>query len=47
MKNIGLDKEKLEEAFKDSGIDQKRRGETLTIQEFADLANAINKKINN
>ena len=45
MKNIGLDKEKLEEAFNDSGIDQKRRGETLTIQEFADLANAINSKI--
>lgn len=40
-KAFGLSKEKLEEAFEKSGIDPKRRAETLSIQEFADLADCI------
>ena len=41
VKNIGLSKEKLEEAFDEANIDIKRRGETLSIEEFAALADAI------
>lgn len=41
VKNIGLPKEAVERAFEKSGIDQKRRGETLSIEEFARLADAI------
>lgn len=41
MKNIGLDKESQERAFKEAGIDPKRRGETLTIEEFANFANKV------
>ena len=33
--------EKLEEAFDEANIDIKRRGETLSIEEFAALADAI------
>ena len=33
--------EQLEEALADCGIDRKRRGETLTIEEFALLANRL------
>lgn len=40
-KAFGLSKEKLEEAFEKSGIDPKRRAETLSIQEFANLADCI------
>ena len=40
-KAFGLSKEKLEEAFEKSGIDPKRRAETLSIQEFSDLADCI------
>lgn len=43
VKGIGLSKELMEKAFEDAGIDPKRRGETLTIQEFASLSNEINK----
>lgn len=42
VKSIGQSKERLEAAFEKAGIDPKRRGETLSIQEFADLANCIN-----
>ena len=42
VKSIGPAKEKLEEAFEKAGVDPKRRGETLSIQEFATLANCIN-----
>lgn len=38
---LGLSKEKLEEAFDEANIDIKRRGETLSIEEFAALADAI------
>lgn len=40
-KTLKVDKEKLEEAFQKSEIDPKRRAETLTIQEFATLADCI------
>ena len=40
-KSFKLSKEKLEEAFENSGIDSKRRAETLTIEEFAKLADCI------
>lgn len=33
--------EKLQQALEQAGIDPKRRGETLTIDEFADLANVM------
>ena len=42
VKSIGPAKEKLEEAFEKAGVNPKRRGETLSIQEFANLANCIN-----
>ena len=41
LKPIGLPKEKMEKAFEISGIDQKRRGETLSIEEFGKLSDAI------
>lgn len=40
-KSLGLDKEKIEAAFKNSGIDPKRRAETLSIEEFAALSDSI------
>lgn len=40
-KSFKLSKEKLEEAFEKSGIDPKRRAETLSIEEFAHLADCI------
>lgn len=43
VKNIGLPKEKLELAFEEADVDPKRRGETLTIEEFALLSDKINK----
>ncbi|MEG0856485.1 MAG: 16S rRNA (adenine(1518)-N(6)/adenine(1519)-N(6))-dimethyltransferase RsmA [Terrisporobacter sp.] len=42
VKSIGLDKENLQLAFDNAGIDPKRRGETLSIQEFATLSNKVN-----
>ena len=45
VKSIGPAKEKLEEAFEKAGVDPKRRGETLTIKEFATLSNCINEII--
>ena len=41
VKFLGMNKEKLEEAFGKANIDPKRRGETLTLQEFATLADRI------
>ncbi|MGL5615234.1 MAG: 16S rRNA (adenine(1518)-N(6)/adenine(1519)-N(6))-dimethyltransferase RsmA [Sarcina sp.] len=40
-KILGLPKDELEAAYEKAGIDPKRRGETLSIQEFANLANEI------
>lgn len=45
IKNIGLSKEKLELAFEKADIDPKRRGETLSIEEFAVLADKINEEM--
>ncbi|MCR1951035.1 MULTISPECIES: 16S rRNA (adenine(1518)-N(6)/adenine(1519)-N(6))-dimethyltransferase RsmA [unclassified Clostridium] len=45
VKNIGLSKENLELAFNEAGIDPKRRGETLTIEEFATLSDRIYEKM--
>lgn len=42
VKNIGLSKENLELAFNEANINPKRRGETLTIEEFATLSDKIN-----
>ena len=40
-----LNKDEIREVLQESNIDEKRRGETLTIEEFANLANSINKKV--
>lgn len=44
-KSFGLSKENLEAAFEKAGVDPKRRGETLSIQEFALLSDCINELI--
>ncbi|MCY6370112.1 16S rRNA (adenine(1518)-N(6)/adenine(1519)-N(6))-dimethyltransferase RsmA [Clostridium ganghwense] len=36
-----MDAETMEKAFENANIDSKRRGETLSLQEFANLANAV------
>ena len=41
-----LSKDQIKEALKEANIDEKRRGETLSIEEFASLSNAVN-RINN
>lgn len=41
--NLGIDKKAMEEILNTIGIDGKRRGETLSLQEFADIENYINK----
>ena len=41
LKQLKLNKEKLESAFSDAGIDPKRRGETLSIEEFGKLADTV------
>jgi 16S rRNA (adenine1518-N6/adenine1519-N6)-dimethyltransferase len=41
MKGLGLNGEQMQTAFEKAGIDPIRRGETLSLQEFADLANSI------
>ena len=38
-----LSKDQIKEALKAANIDEKRRGETLSIDEFANLSNEINK----
>lgn len=43
VKFLGLPKDKLEEAFKNADVDPKRRGETLSLEEFATLADEIYK----
>lgn len=40
-KTLKVEKEKLETAFENSEIDPKRRAETLTLEEFAKLADSI------
>lgn len=41
LKMLKLSNENLEAAFLQTGIDSKRRGETLSIEEFAALSNSI------
>lgn len=41
LKNIKLEKDKLMLAFKNADIDPKRRGETLSIEEFGKLSDCI------
>ena len=41
VKFLGMKKEDIERAFELSGIDQKRRGETLSLHEFAVLSDNI------
>ena len=40
MKTTGLSKDRIEELLAKAKIDGQRRGETFTLQEFADVANA-------
>ena len=40
MKTTGLSKDRVEELLAKANIDGQRRGETFTLQEFADVANA-------
>ena len=40
MKTTGLPKDRIEELLAKANIDGQRRGETFTLQEFADVANA-------
>ena len=40
-----LSKDDIKEVLKMANIDEKRRGETLSIEEFATLANAVNTKV--
>jgi len=41
IKDIGIDKEDLIKCFERANIDPKRRGETLSLQEFANLSDEI------
>lgn len=38
-----LTKDQIREALQEANIDEKRRGETLSIEEFASLSNAVNR----
>lgn len=40
MKTTGLSKDRIDELLAKANIDGQRRGETFTLQEFADVANA-------
>lgn len=46
-KNVKLDKELMQKAYEEAGIDPKRRGETLSLAEFGALSDAIDKYMNN
>ncbi|GAA3318002.1 hypothetical protein GCM10020331_019010 [Ectobacillus funiculus] len=41
LQGIPKDKELLEQTLQEAGIDPKRRGETLTIEEFGRLSDAL------
>lgn len=45
LKPIGLSEEMLKEAFENANIEGNRRGETLSIEEFVNLSNAIYEKL--
>jgi 16S rRNA (adenine1518-N6/adenine1519-N6)-dimethyltransferase len=40
-----LNKDEIKEVLQNSNIDEKRRGETLSIEEFSNLSNTINSKV--
>lgn len=42
LKSLKIDSASMESAFNDAGIDSKRRGETLSIEEFGKLSDSIN-----
>ncbi len=44
--DFGLSKEGIKQLLDSLGIDEKRRGETLSLQEFADIANRIKQNLN-
>ncbi|MDF2674752.1 MAG: rsmA [Clostridiales bacterium] len=44
LKQTGLKEDKLTEAFEISGIDPKRRGETLSLEEFGRLSDEVKKR---
>ena len=39
--NLGLEKETIRELLNNIGIDERRRGETLSLDDFASIANNI------
>jgi 16S rRNA (adenine1518-N6/adenine1519-N6)-dimethyltransferase len=41
--NFGISKEQMKEVLNSVGIDEGRRGETLSLQEFANIANKLHK----
>ncbi|WP_432662264.1 16S rRNA (adenine(1518)-N(6)/adenine(1519)-N(6))-dimethyltransferase RsmA [Wukongibacter baidiensis] len=43
--NLGIDKEQIKECLMACDIDPKRRGESLTIEEFAALSNCVSKML--
>ena len=43
-KFLGMNKEVLEKAYEEAGIDPKRRGETLSLEEFAVLSDKITER---
>ena len=44
LKSMGLSRETIDEAMAECGIDSKVRGETLSVEKFASLSNAIGKR---
>lgn len=40
-----LNKDEIREVLNEANIDEKRRGETLSIEEFANLSNFVNKRV--
>lgn len=43
--NLGLSKEQLKQVLSEVGVEENRRGETLSLQEFADIANNIRNSV--
>ena len=43
--NFGLSKEQMKEVLVSVDIDENRRGETLSLQEFANIANKLHKQV--
>lgn len=44
LKSMGLSRETIDEAMAECGIDSKVRGETLSVEKFAELSNSIGKR---